>query len=51
MSYQSVCMVLLTSSGRIDDFVSERINDLRVDESVREESLSASFSLNDCFAS
>ena len=55
-TYSSVCRVLLTSSGVIDDFVSGRIKYLRIDhqsfdESVLEESLSASFSLNDCFVS
>ena len=43
-----MCIILLTSSGGIDDLVSERINDLRVEhqsfnESALEGSLPAIF--------
>ena len=56
LSYSSVFIILLTSSGGwIDDIVSLRIKDLRVDhqsfdKSVREKSFSANFALNVCFA-
>ena len=46
LSYSSVCIILLTSSGEIDYLVSRRIKYLRVNnqsfvESVQEESLLA----------
>ena len=54
--YLLVCIILLTFSQRKDDLISRSIKYLRVDhqifdESVPEESLSANFSLIDCFAS
>ena len=56
LSYSSVFIILLTSSGGwIDDIVSGRIKDLRVDhqsfdKSVRGKNFSANFARNVCFA-